>query len=307
MNVDSSRTVRLGTRGSALARWQAEWVAKQLQTLGVAVQLVHMATQGDTHQAPLASLGGQGAFTKEIQRALLDKEIDLAVHSLKDLPTEPIEGLHLAAVPQRESTCDVLVSRNNVGLAELPAQAKVGTGSSRRKAQLLHARADLNVLDIRGNVDTRLQKLDDGQFDAIVLAEAGLARLGWLSRVSQRLSEPLMLPAVGQGALGLETRSEDTWLIQELQPLNHVLSHQAVLAERKLLAELLAGCLAPVGAVARPEGHQLRLDAVVLSLDGRQRLSAHRLGDPHDPLTLGRAVARQLLAQGAAELIRAAH
>ena len=190
--------LRLGTRGSALARWQADWVTSCLHQRGVPVEQILITTQGDVSQQPLGAIGGQGVFTKEIQRALLAGEIDMAVHSLKDLPTDAVPGLELAAVPERESTGDVLVAGRFPGLQQLPSGARIGTGSSRRRSQLLHHRPDLDVQDIRGNLDTRLRKLDQGQYDAIVLAEAGLQRLGWQDRITEVLSREIMLPAVGQ-------------------------------------------------------------------------------------------------------------
>lgn len=301
MASDSSK-LRLGTRASALARWQAEWVAAQLQQRGVAVELVPIITQGDVKTGPLGQIGGQGLFTKELQRALLDDRIDLAVHSLKDLPTEPVDGLTIAVVPERESTSDVLVSSKATSIAELPQAARVGTGSLRRKAQLLHLRADLVVEDIRGNVETRLRKLDEGQYDAIILAEAGLKRLGFAERIAGIIPTPQMLPAIGQGALGIETRATDERVKGLLAPLDHGPSHQAVLAERTLLSRLRAGCLAPVGAWGRFEQERLILDAVVLSHDGASRLVASDSATD-DAVALGARVAEQLLAQGAAELI----
>ncbi|HEY2841117.1 MAG TPA: hydroxymethylbilane synthase, partial [Pirellulales bacterium] len=206
----TSKTFRIGTRRSALARWQAEWVASALRARGADVLLVPIVTRGDADQAqPLGAIGGDGLFTKELQRALLADEIDMAVHSLKDLPTEHVAGLIVAATPERAPTADALVSRGGAPLAELPTGAKIGTGSLRRRAQLWHARRDLAMHDIRGNVDTRLRKLEEGEFEAIVLAEAGLARLGLAERITERLTPPLMLPAIGQGALGLECREQD--------------------------------------------------------------------------------------------------
>jgi len=190
--------LRLGTRASALARWQADWVAAELNKLGVLVEMILISTQGDVSSRPLGAIGGQGVFTKELQRALLDGTIDLAVHSLKDLPTERAAGLRLAAVPERESTRDVLVSRVASSFLALPPDARIGTGSIRRRAQLLHSRPDLQISEIRGNVDTRLRKLDEGQYEAIVLAEAGLKRLGLGDRITQILPTELMLPAVGR-------------------------------------------------------------------------------------------------------------
>jgi hydroxymethylbilane synthase len=299
--------LRLGTRASALARWQAEWVAGELKKLGAEVELVPIVTQGDVKSGPLAQIGGQGLFTKELQRALLDQRIDLAVHSLKDLPTEPVEGLAIAAVPDRESTSDVLVlggrgSSRAAGIESLPTSARVGTGSLRRKAQLLKLRPDLVVEDIRGNVETRLRKLDESQFDAIILAEAGLKRLGFADRISAVIPWQTMLPAIGQGALAIETRSDDERVRRVLAPLDHVPSHHAVLAERTLLFHLRAGCLAPVGAWGRFETGRLLLDAVVLSADGSRRLTASD-SSTDDPIALGRRVAEHLLNQGAAQLI----
>jgi hydroxymethylbilane synthase len=208
--VAQTNQVRIGTRGSPLARWQAEWVAARLAESGVDVVLVPIATQGDIQQrGPIGEIGTLGVFTKEIQRALLDRQVDLAVHSLKDLPTEPVEGLCLAAVPKRGPHGDVLISREGQSFAELPPGATIGTGSSRRRSQLWHARPDLKMLDVRGNVDTRLRKLQEGQYDALVLAEAGVTRLELRQHITEVLPQSLILPAVGQGALGLETRVDD--------------------------------------------------------------------------------------------------
>lgn len=295
--------LRLGTRASPLARWQAEWVSARLKELGVDVEMVHIATQGDVKTGPLGQIGGQGLFTKEIQRSLLDGQIDLAVHSLKDLPTEPVDGLVLAVVPERESTADAFVCANVSALRDLPQGARVGTGSLRRKTQILHFRPDLRVLEIRGNVDTRLRKLDEGDYDAIILAEAGLTRLGLTSRIASLIPQEQMLPAVGQGALGIETRADDVSTRKLLEPLNHLPTHQAVIAERSLLATLRGGCMAPIGAYGRMEVGQLKLDGVVLSGDGAQRITATAAAPATAAVDLGRLVAESLLAQGAAELI----
>ncbi len=299
--------IRLGTRASALAQWQAEWVAARLRELGMEVEIVHVSTAGDRdQQTTAAATGGEGLFTKEIQTALLENRIDLAVHRLKDLPTEPVAGLSLAAVPTRAPVNDVLVNNHGWTLDTLPKAARVGTGSMRRKAQLLHARPDLHLLDIRGNVDTRLRKVDEGQYDAIVLAEAGISRLGLQARITQRLPTDVMMPAVGQGALGLETRSDDGAAQQAVQPLNDRATHLAVLAERTLLAALRAGCLAPVGAWARCQQPRMYLNAVVLSCDGQQRLTTSVEGQMGAPIQLGKLAAEELLRQGAAALIQAA-
>jgi hydroxymethylbilane synthase len=302
----STLRLRLGTRASTLARWQAQWVAARLTAAGVQIELVLITTRGDTVQRdPIGNLGSSGVFTKELQRALLDDRIDLAVHSLKDLPTDVVDGLVLAAVPEREDARDALISRDATLLDQLPQKATIGTGSLRRRAQLSHARADLQMRDIRGNVETRLQKLAAGQYDALVLALAGLKRLGLDAQITQILEPAILLPAVGQGALGIETRVDDRATRAVHERLDHGPSHQAVLAERMLLATLCGGCLAPVGAWARQEADgQLRLDAVVLSADGRQRLAAYGLAAPEEALRLGADVAGRLITQGASTLIQ---
>jgi hydroxymethylbilane synthase len=306
MSPRDSRPIRLGTRASKLARWQADWVAARLREHGDTVEIVEIATAGDVEPSgPVADIGAPGVFTKEIQRAVLSGEVDVAVHSLKDLPTDEIAGLKLAAVPPRESPADVLLARSGKSLESLPASARVGTGSLRRQAQLRHARPDLRVERIRGNVDNRVRKLDAGQFDAIVLAEAGLKRLGLAGRISQVLPFDVMLPAVGQGALGIECRRDDAATLAALALLDDAKSHAAVLAERALLAHLRGGCLAPIGALAIIENGRLRLTAVVLNSDGSRRLNASDDAAPADALDLGRRVADALLAQGAAELIAA--
>jgi hydroxymethylbilane synthase len=297
--------LRLGTRGSPLARWQAEWVAARLTELGIEIEMVHISTQGDVKTGPLGQIGGQGLFTKEIQRALLDRQIDLAVHSLKDLPTAPAVGLSLAAVPPRESNADVLVSSVADSLENLPHGARVGTGSLRRKSQLLHVRPDLTILEIRGNVDTRLRKLDAGEYDAVVLAEAGLKRLGFEERIRFVFPGSVMLPAVGQGALGIETRGDDDVTQSLVRALDDAATHAAVRAERSMLSALRGGCLAPVGAWGRVEGSVLALDGVVLSGDGQRRISGVAAGRPEDALDVGQQVAEELLVQGAADLIAA--
>ena len=303
----SKSRLRLGTRASALARWQAEWVAKRLVALGIEVELVPITTRGDANtQEAIGKIGSPGVFTKEIQRALLDYRIDLAVHSLKDWPTDPVEGLVIAAVPERENPQDVLVSRKGT-LHELPEGAAVGTESLRRRAQLLHVRPDLQMLPIRGNVDTRLAKLTDGDFDALVLARAGLVRLGLEQHITQEFTAEIMLPAVGQGALAVEARGNDDSTLGAVSPLDHAPTHCAVLAERSLLAQLNGGCLAPVGAWAKSRADgSLHLEAAVLSLDGVQRLAADGLSAEADAIALGAEVAGRLLDAGADQLIEAA-
>jgi hydroxymethylbilane synthase len=300
--------LRIGTRGSALALWQAHWIQQQLADVGVVSEVIKIASRGDLQpDVPIASIGGDGVFTKELQKALLDGRIQVAVHSLKDLPTEAAPGLILAAVPERESPHDALICRNAKSIAELPQGARIGTGSLRRRAQLLHLRPDLQMLDIRGNIDTRLRKLADGEFDALVLAQAGLKRLGLESQITELVQAPQMLPAIGQGALGLETRFGDPGTRKELASIDDPESHQSVLAERTMLAALAGGCLAPIGGWGRVEADgRLRLTACVLSPDGKQKLAAERVGNAADAMAIGRQVAEELLAAGAAKLIEQA-
>ena len=321
----SSAPIRIATRASRLALWQAEHVRELLKFAAPdrVVEIVPLSTIGDRDKVePLTQLGGGsgvGVFTREIQASLLDGRADVAVHSLKDLPTEAVAGLKLAAVPPRGAMFDALVLPRKIETGEkenhvfrlsalgcLPNGARVGSGSPRRRAQLLHQRPDLQFVEARGNVETRLRKLDEGQFDALVLAEAGLTRLELAGRISARLQPPLMLPAVGQGALGIECRSDDESTREVLARLTDQPTLFAVLAERTVLATLRAGCHAPLGVWTRPEGTSLRLTAVVLSLDGVQRFESERLAavaSDADAIALGRAVAEELQAQGAAALL----
>jgi hydroxymethylbilane synthase len=291
--------LRLGTRASALASWQAEWVAAQLKWRGVAVELVAITTEGDRRSDAIAALGGRGAFTKEIQRSLLDGRIDLAVHSLKDLPTAGLPELCLAAVPERASPHDALVAASGKLLEVLPPQAVVGTGSPRRRAQLLRARPDLRIKDIRGNIDTRLRKLRSGGYDALVLAEAGLQRLGLADQITQTLPLEIMLPAAGQGALGIETRADDAATRRIVAALDHPPTHAAVAAERAMLESLGAGCLTPVGAFGQVVGDSLTLIGRALDENGARQWEARQAGTVADALDLGCRVAEALLSQGA--------
>lgn len=305
--MHAGNSLRLGTRGSALARWQAEWVAGRLREAGVEVDLVPISTRGDRQQVgPIGAIGAPGVFTKELQRALLESEVDLAVHSLKDLPTDPVEGLILGAVPARGPVADVLICREASSLANLPSGATVGTGSLRRRAQLWHARPDLRMQDVRGNVETRLRKLLDGEFDALVLAQAGLERLNLAQHVTEILPSGIMLSAPGQGALGIEVRRDDARRLAVLATLDDPGTHRAVIAERALLATLRGGCLAPVGAWGRVEGETLHVEGVVLSHDGQRRLAASAQGELRQAAQLGAEAAQALLDQGAAALIESA-
>ncbi len=307
MAVTSPLRLRIGTRASPLARWQSDWVADQLRQLGAEVEVVEITTQGDVQQTgPVAGLGLQGVFTKEIQAAVLAGRVDVAVHSLKDLPTEQVAGLVLAAVPLRKSPDDALLSNHATSLAELPVGARIGTGSLRRQAQLMQLRPDLQVAGIRGNVDTRIGKLDAGDYDAIVLACAGLERLDLAQRIVERLRPPQMLPAPGQGALALEAREEDGPIRTLLSQLDDLPSRQSTEAERMMLAELHGGCSAPIGAWGRIEQGQLTLDGLVATLDGKRMLRGTASGNPADASAVGQAVAEQLLAQGAAEIVATA-
>ena len=288
-----------------MARCQADWVAAELQRRGHRVEIVTISTSGDRHFGAIDRQAGRGLFTKEIQETLLRGEIDLTVHSLKDLPTEPVPGLVLAAVPERAAPGDALLSVDFSSLDALPPGAIVGTGSLRRRAQLLHARPDLEMAELRGNVDTRIRKLKEGPYAAIVLAQAGLDRLGFAAEIRQRLPLDVMLPAPGQAALGIEARADDTETALALQALDHPPTHAAVIAERALLAALEGGCLAPIAAYAAVADGNLTLHGRVLSADGRRRLDAQGAAAPNAAAALGRRVADDLLAQGAAALIAA--
>jgi hydroxymethylbilane synthase len=309
----TERSIRIATRSSRLALWQAEHVASLLSAAApdVRVEIIHVSTLGDRDlSAPLSSLGAFGVFTREVQRVVLDGAADLAVHSLKDLPTDFVEGLCLGAVPVRGPVFDTLVMPVGAPAGStwesLPANARLGTGSLRRQAQLLYARPDLQLMEIRGNVETRLRKLDAGEYDAIVLAVAGLERLGLAGRITQPLQPPVMFPAVGQGALGLECRSDDEWLQEILARISHPKTFAAVTAERTLLADLRAGCHAPLGVATSESDGQLTLEAVVLSPDGRARIHAKATRTPGAAKDLGQEVAAILREQGADALIAAA-
>jgi hydroxymethylbilane synthase len=305
LRIPNLKPIRVGSRGSKLALWQAHWVIEQLSRLDLRCELVIVTTSGDSSAAPLGQIGGQGVFTKELQLRLLADEIDVAVHSLKDLPTHPVQGLCLAAVPHRESTADCLISRQGLAFEDLPSGARIGTGSSRRASQLRAWRKDVEISDIRGNVDSRLRKLDEGQFDAIVLAKAGLSRLQLMARVTQELPPDRVLPAVGQGALGLECRTSDASTQQSLMPLDDPESHAAVLAERQLLNSLQAGCLAPVGALATLTDGVLTLEARVIETGGCRQIDGKLQGRPEDAEKIGQQLARQMLKEGAGEFILA--
>ncbi len=299
--------LRIGTRGSALAQWQAELARGRLTAMGLAAELVLVRTTGDRRrEAPLRAIGGKGIFIKELEDALLDARIDLAVHSMKDVPTEVPASLVMAAICQREDVRDALVSRDGSGLDGLPAGARVATSSLRRQAQLLHHRADLRMVEMRGNVDTRLGKLERGECDAVVLAKAGLDRLGLGDQITEVLTPDVCLPAAGQGAIGIETRAGDAAVLEAVAKLDHDETRIAVEAERAVLASLEGGCLLPLGVWARMKEEEFLIEACVLAPDGSQALRAQRAGLPRHTGDLARQVAVELLDRGAGRLLRSA-
>ena len=292
----------VGTRGSTLALWQTGHVIERLKAgaSDIDVWVERITTQGDrVRDRPLAQVGGKGLFVKEIEVALLAGEIDLAVHSLKDMPTEHPDGLVLGAILERADARDALVARDGRStLSTLPVGARVGTSSLRRRAQLFAARPDLAVVDLRGNVDTRLRKLREGQYDAIVLAVAGLARLGYRATISQCLPVDTMMPAVGQGALCVEVRAGDPATQDLIGSLDHRPTHQAALAERAFLHRLAGGCQVPIGAYAEVRGDQLDLQGVVAALDGARVVRDRLVGPAVDSARLGTELAERILAAG---------
>lgn len=300
------KSVTIGTRGSQLALWQAHWVERQLQARGIGTRIEIIKTTGDKiTDVALAKVGAsaglKGVFTKEIEEALLGGQIDLAVHSLKDLPADLDERLALGAIPERADPRDALVGKT---LAELRPGATVGTSSLRRAAQLRHLRPDLHVENIRGNIDTRLRKLEEGLYDAILLAAAGLHRMGWQNRIAETLDPQVMAPAIGQGALGIEIRAGDDATREMLEPLNHPDTATTTSAERALLRALGGGCQVPLGGYAHLENGRLRLDAVVVSPDGQTLVRAAVEGSSGDPEGLGQRAAKELRAQGAEAIMR---
>jgi len=298
--------LRLGTRGSRLALWQANHVADRLRPVvdPRPVEIVVIETHGDVVQdRPISAMGGFGVFTKSIQDALLGNRVDVAVHSLKDLPTIPVPGLELTAVPPRGPTGDAFITHKHARFEELTHGAVVGTSSLRRRAQLLNRRPDLKVVDLRGNVETRLRKLRDQDLDAIVLAQAGLLRLGLDDAITEILDPTWMLPAVGQGAIGLECRADDADTRHFVEAVNDPATWAAVLAERAMLWGLGGGCLVPIGAVTKVEGHALTLRGAVLSPDGSRRVVDTHRGSTDKPLNVGAELAARLLSAGARELL----
>lgn len=299
-------TLHIGSRGSQLALWQANWAKDRLSEAfpDLAVEIVVISTRGDRMaEVPLSQMGGKEVWTKEIEQALLDKRIDLAVHSLKDLPTQLPSGLMLGAISQREDVRDALVGANGQTFANLPENARVATSSLRRQAQLLNARPDLKIEAIRGNVDTRLRKLEEENLDGIILASAGLIRLGWAERVTEFLDPDLCVPAPGQAALGIETRQDDERVASYVRVLNDPSTFRDVVAEREMLRLLDGGCRVPIGAWARLNGHDFLLTGVVATPDGSRVIKETSQGQVDQPIDLGRDVAQKLQALGASEIL----
>jgi hydroxymethylbilane synthase len=301
--------ITIGTRGSLLALWQTNWVKEQLENLhpGIEVEISVISTKGDrVLDVSLPKLGeqGKGLFTKELEDALFEHRADLAVHSLKDLPTELPPGLKIGAICEREDVRDALVARGEIkSFDELPQRALIGTSSLRRQAQLLAARPDLVIEPIRGNVDTRLRKLDEGAYDAIVLAAAGLHRLGHANRITECLGEELMVPAVGQGALAIETRAEDSMIDEIIRALDHNPTRLACTAERAFLKGLGGGCLVPIAAHATIQGDLMTLNGLVASPDGSEIVRDRRSVPSGEPEILGQQLAEELLACGAGRIL----
>lgn len=306
--LEFMKTLKIATRQSPLALWQAEYIRARLQELhpDLTVELVKFVTQGDKIlDTPLAKIGGKGLFVKELEAALLDGRADLAVHSMKDVPMALPEGLTLAVICEREDPLDAFVSNQFEKFADLPQGAKVGTSSLRRKSQILKQRPDLQIIDLRGNVGTRLGKLDDGQYDAIILASAGLKRLGLSERIRHCLTPDISLPAVGQGALGLECRAADSEVLALIQPLLHEETDVCVRAERAFNAYLEGGCQVPIAGYATLQNGQIHIEGRVGSADGQTLLRAELTDEASNAQQLGENLARNLLDQGAGELLKA--
>jgi hydroxymethylbilane synthase len=298
--------IKIGTRGSKLALWQAEWVKSALEkgAPGMAVELVVIKTKGDKIQdVPLAKVGGKGLFVKEIEEAILDGRVDLAVHSMKDMPAEIPEGLCIGAVPAREDPRDVLISGSGRRLDALPRGARIGTSSLRRAAQLRHGRPDLDVQPLRGNLDTRMRKLDEGQFDAVVLAAAGVKRLDLAHRITQSLAPETMLPAVGQGALCIEVRENDPRIGPLTSALDHRETRRTVTGERAFLHKLEGGCQVPIAAHGVIDGERLTLSGLVAELDGSAMIKETLSGPAADAGEIGLRLARRLLDRGAGDIL----
>ncbi len=308
--MTSRTTITVGTRGSELALWQAEWVRKELQLRNPAltIETTIIKTTGDKIlDAPLSKIGDKGLFTKEIEKALIDRTIDLAVHSLKDVPTNVAAGLVIGAISEREDVRDVFVAhpkKKYSSFADVPKNGTIATGSLRRKCQLLSHHPDLHIVDIRGNLRTRKEKLDASDWDGMLLAKAGVTRLGWDSIICDTFSPVFILPAVGQGALGIEIREDDEFLASLIAPLNHLHTQQATTGERALLRFLEGGCQIPIGTFGRIENNLFVLDAIVGSLDGKRIVRGSIKGNPASSGDLGIELARDMLQRGADAILK---
>lgn len=304
----TQRIIKIATRQSPLALWQAEYVAERLQQAhpGIKTELVKMITKGDKIlDAPLAKIGGKGLFVKELEQGMLEGTADIAVHSMKDVPVEFPEGLHLAVILPREDPCDAYVSNKYKSIEELPAGAKIGTSSLRRQCQFAERQPHAQILSLRGNVNTRLAKLDAGDYDAIILAAAGLKRLGFAHRITQLLDSSVSLPAIGQGAVGIECRIDDVEMNELLAPLQDAESTIRVKAERAMNARLNGGCQVPIAGFAELQGEQLFMRGLVGKPDGSVMYRAEKTGPIEEAEAIGRAVADELLAKGAGEVLKA--
>lgn len=304
------RTIKIGTRKSMLALWQSNWIKGMLEKRypEVTVELVKIVTKGDKIlDVPLAKVGGKGLFVKEIEEALLQHEADIAVHSMKDVPTVLPDELHIGIVTKREDPHDAFVSTKYKSLSELPAGARVGTSSLRRKSQLNCIRPDLIIEDLRGNLDTRIKKLDDGLYDAIILAAAGMRRLGWQDRITCTFTEQEMLPAIAQGAVGIELRKKDVELLNALFFMHDAETSVAVEAERAFLARLEGGCQVPIGGFGKLEADKLSFTGLIAAVDGKKILKETVAGAPADAAKMGRETAEKLLSMGGAEILAAVY
>jgi hydroxymethylbilane synthase len=300
------RTIRIGTRGSKLALWQAEWVKGEIEKRhrGKKVELEKIKTTGDKiTDVPLAKVGGKGLFVKEIEEALLSERIDLAVHSMKDVPTVLPKELHLLAITQREDPRDTAILRNGTKLLDLPEGARIGTSSLRRQAQLLNKRPDFELINLRGNLDTRIRKLEEGQYDAVILAGAGITRLGWADKITEYISPDVMLPAIGQGALGIETRVKDDYINDLLSFFDHTETSVCVRAERAFLKRLEGGCQVPIAAYGTVDKEALNLTGLVASTEGRTVIKDSIEGRSDRAEELGTELAERLLDMGAREIL----
>jgi hydroxymethylbilane synthase len=303
----TQRIIKIATRQSPLALWQAEYVADRLQQAypGIKTELVKMVTKGDKIlDAPLAKIGGKGLFVKELEQGMLEGTADIAVHSMKDVPVELPEGLHLAVILPREDPCDAFVSNKYQSIQELPADARIGTSSLRRQCQFAERQPGAQILSLRGNVNTRLAKLDAGDYDAIILAAAGLKRLGFADRITQQLDSTFSLPAIGQGAVGIECRVDDAEINELLAPLRDKESTIRVSAERAMNERLNGGCQVPIAGFAELRGEQLYMRGLVGKPDGSIIYRAEQTGPIAEAESIGRAVADELLAMGAAEVLK---